>query len=175
MCSRQSHRESPKPWSALVGAGPFNEGHFATEAFGFVLAADGGYAHQAGHGLAPDFALGDFDSLGYVPADVPCEIHPTMKDASDTALALAWLKARDYEAVAVYGVLGGQRPEHTFAALASLARAASEGLRVVAVGVSFSRLVIRSSVSCICCCKSSWFIWGSRSLMRWGTVLWWRI
>ena len=134
MCSRPSHRESPKPWSALVGAGPFNEGHFAKEAFGFVLAADGGYAHLAGHGLAPDFALGDFDSLGYVPADVPCEIHPTMKDASDTALALAWLKARDYEAVAVYGVLGGQRPEHTFAALASLARAASEGLRVVAVG-----------------------------------------
>ena len=113
MCSRQSHRESPKPWSALVGAGPFNEGHFAKEAFGFVLAADGGYAHLAGHGLAPDFALGDFDSLGYVPADVPCEIHPTMKDASDTALALLGLRPgimRQWRSTASLGASGPSTP-----------------------------------------------------------------
>lgn len=118
---------------ALVGAAAFDVAHFAEERFDAVVAVDGGYASLVEAGLSADFALGDFDSLGYIPCDVPIERHPSMKDDSDTALALDWARRRGYSSVAVYGALGG-RLDHTHATIAALTHAACSGMRAVAVG-----------------------------------------
>ena len=57
---------------ALVGASEFNAEHFqmmdAAGAFDYVIAVDGGFAHLESIGRQPDMAMGDFDSLGYVPS-----------------------------------------------------------------------------------------------------------
>ncbi|MEC4176394.1 thiamine diphosphokinase [Adlercreutzia sp. R21] len=124
---------------ALVGASDFNAEHFAQRAdagaFDAVIAADGGYASLAAAGCTPDLAIGDFDSLGYVPEGVPAKAFPPEKDASDMELALEAALARSADAVEVYGVLGG-RLDHTLANLLLLASFAERGLAVTAVGES---------------------------------------
>ena len=130
---RRSYQVNTGFECALVGAASFDAGHFSHERFGTTVAVDGGYASLRKAGFAADFALGDFDSLGYVPLDVPIERHPSMKDDSDTALALDWARLRGYSSVAVYGALGG-RLDHTHATIAALAGAAHAGMRVAAVG-----------------------------------------
>ncbi len=118
---------------ALVGAASFDDEHFMAHDFDEIIAVDGGYASLAKVAVSPDFALGDFDSLGYVPDGVPVEKHPVMKDDSDTALALDWARLHGASGVAVYGALGG-RLDHTLATIAALVGAARAGMRVVAVG-----------------------------------------
>lgn len=118
---------------ALVGAASFDAAHFSRETFGCTVAVDGGYASLERVGIKPDFALGDFDSLGYVPDGVAVERHPTMKDDSDTALALDWARLKGYRRVAVYGALGG-RIDHTLATCQALVGASKRAMQAVAVG-----------------------------------------
>lgn len=118
---------------ALIGAASFDADHFSTEHFDEVIAVDGGFSSLRAIGVTPNFALGDFDSLGHVPQGVPLEQHPVMKDDSDTALALEWALAHDMREVAVYGALGG-RLDHTLATLSALVGAARAGMHAVAVG-----------------------------------------
>lgn len=124
---------------ALVGASDFNGAYFAARdgnrAFDAVIAVDGGFASLGAIGRAPDLALGDFDSLGYVPEGVPVRPFPPEKDASDMELALEEAVARGADAVEVYGALGG-RLDHTLANLQLLASFAERGLAVTAVGLS---------------------------------------
>ena len=51
-----------------------------------VIAADGGLKHTESLGLRPDIILGDFDSLGYIPAD--SRVYPVEKDDTDAMLAV---------------------------------------------------------------------------------------
>ena len=55
---------------ALVGATYFNENDFMARYnegfFDFIIAVDGGFAPLDRLGVAPDMAIGDFDSLGYL-------------------------------------------------------------------------------------------------------------
>ena len=81
----------------------------------------------------PDLALGDFDSLGYVPEGEEVLVFPPEKDASDMELALGEAMVRGADAVEVYGALGG-RLDHTLANLQLLASFAERGLTVTAVG-----------------------------------------
>lgn len=118
---------------ALVGAASFDADHFSAEHFDKMIAVDGGFSSLCAIGVTPDFALGDFDSLGHVPQGVPIERHPVMKDDSDTALALEWALAHGMREVAVYGALGG-RLDHTLATLSALVGAARAGMHAVAVG-----------------------------------------
>lgn len=122
---------------ALVGASDFNEAHFRARAgaggFDAVFAVDGGLAHLARAGFDADAAVGDFDSLGYVPDGLPVERHPVLKDASDMELAVERALAAGFDDVSVYGGLG-RRLDHTLANLQVLARAAERGARVRAIG-----------------------------------------
>ena len=56
---------------ALVGATYFNEQDFMARYnegfFDFIIAVDGGFAPLDRLGVAPDMAIGDFDSLGHTP------------------------------------------------------------------------------------------------------------
>ena len=122
---------------AIVGSASFDAEHFLAERaagrFAGVLAADGGFAHLERISVMPDVALGDFDSLGYVP-DAPCvESHSVMKDATDLELAFDWLCRKGYTSAVVYGALGN-RLDQTMATQQTLIHFARRGMEVAAVG-----------------------------------------
>ena len=125
------------PTCALVAASDFNVGNFrvcdAAGAFDCVVAVDAGFAQLESIHRVPDFVLGDFDSLGFVPKGANVAVHPSHKDESDLELALCYVEEKGFERVVVYGALGG-RLDHTVAALQSCARYAEGGMEVSLVG-----------------------------------------
>ncbi len=118
---------------ALVGAADFNAQHFqqldAEGVFDFVIAVDGGFAHLEAIGRKPSMALGDFDSLGYVPTGMRISKFPVNKSKSDMELALERALNLHYERVFVYGALSG-RLDHTLGALELFAAFSERGLLV---------------------------------------------
>ena len=129
-------KEDLMPTCALVGASDFNADHFkemdAAGAFDYVVAVDGGLKHLEGIGRKANMAVGDFDSLGYVPRGMRVSRFSPEKDDSDMALALGQMKSRHYTDVYVYGGLGG-RLDHTIANMQVFSQYSEKGLYVVAV------------------------------------------
>lgn len=109
----------------IVGAGAFTNRDFVVETDDLVIAADGGYRALLGLGVIPHILLGDFDSLGGVPADLPSSVKvihfPTKKDDTDTGIALETGYQMGYRAFALYGC-GGGRLDHLFANMQSMCR-----------------------------------------------------
>jgi thiamine pyrophosphokinase len=96
-----------------------------------VIAADGGYAHL--HGIHADLVVGDFDSLGYVPAGESVVRHPAEKDDTDTMLAARIGLSRGYRAFVLLGGVGG-RLDHTLANIQTLAFLRENGARAALRG-----------------------------------------
>lgn len=123
---------------ALVGASDFNEDVFrrrvAEGAFAAVVAVDGGVASVRAAGVEPTVAIGDFDSLGYVPEGVPVQRHTPFKAASDMELGVLWAQHHGARRIEAYGALGG-RLDHTIANLQLFARVSEEGAQVRLVGL----------------------------------------
>ena len=90
---------------ALVGATDFNAVHFESQGFDCVIAVDGGYESLRAIGCEPDVAVGDFDSLGFVPAGDNVDVHPSEKDESDMELAIRMAAARGFDTLLIYGAL----------------------------------------------------------------------
>lgn len=122
---------------ALVGAVDFNGEHFRSQAFDYVVAVDGGYAHLETIEAVPDLVLGDFDSLGYVPDHPHVETHPTHKDASDIELAMERAVELGFDTLVVYGCLSG-RLDHTYGMLQLVGKFSQCGCRVFAIGDTFA-------------------------------------
>ena len=124
--------------AALVCASDFNQQEFlrlhAQCPFTEIVAVDGGYSHLLVAGVAPTRALGDFDSLGFVPHGVPVVTFPEEKDDSDLGLALSWAAQQPFDLVFVYGAFAG-RPDHTMASYQAMAGYAQQAGRPV-VGVA---------------------------------------
>ena len=78
-----------------------------------IIAADGGLVHTEKFGLAPHEILGDFDSLGYIPAD--SRVFPVEKDDTDSMLAVRRGLDLGYREFYLYGSLDGPRLDHTVA------------------------------------------------------------
>ena len=78
-----------------------------------VIAADGGLKHTEKLGISPDEILGDFDSLGYIPAD--SRVFPVEKDDTDAMLAVRRGLQLGYREFILYGSLDGPRLDHTIA------------------------------------------------------------
>lgn len=121
---------------ALVGSSQFNAAHFqeldAAGVFDYVIAVDGGFASLEAIGRKPDMALGDFDSLGYVPKGLRVAQFSSHKNKSDMELALDRARSMHYDEVYVYGGLG-RRLDHTLANLQLFALFSEKGLFVTAV------------------------------------------
>lgn len=104
-----------------------------------VIAADGGLRHTQALGITPDIILGDFDSLGHIPAGA--EVHPVEKDETDAMLAIEKGLALGCDTFYLYGSLDGPRLDHTIANLQSLVYLAQHGAVGYLIG---NRQIIRS-------------------------------
>ncbi|WP_124098462.1 thiamine diphosphokinase [Ruminococcus sp. Marseille-P6503] len=93
----------------------------------FVIAADSGYRYAQALGIIPDLAMGDYDSLGYIPENCgEVMTFPKEKDDSDLMLAIREALRRGYKDITIIGALGG-RFDHTFSNLQSLGFIAKQG------------------------------------------------
>ncbi len=97
-----------------------------------IIAADGGLLHTQALGLVPNIILGDFDSLGYVPAGA--EVHPVEKDDTDSMLAIKKGLALGCDTFFLYGALDGERVDHTMANFQALQYLAERGARGYLIG-----------------------------------------
>lgn len=119
-----------KPVCYIVCALPQNH-PFSPKPGDLVIAADGGYAHMGG--IKPDLVVGDFDSLGYVPANEQVVRHPAEKDDTDTMLAARIGIERGYRTFLLLGGVGG-RLDHTLANIQTLAFLREQGARAAMIG-----------------------------------------
>ena len=101
-----------------------------------LIAADAGLLHLERLGLAPDLALGDFDSLGYVPEAPQVEVCPVRKDDTDTMAALRRALELGYRRALIFGGLGGRRFDHSLANVQALAWADAHGMEAWLIGRS---------------------------------------
>ena len=124
--------DGPEGFCRLIGAGDC--GRLEQPGPGdLVIAADGGLLHARRLGVRADLAVGDFDSLGFVPEGIPVFRHPVMKDDTDMMLAVRLGLERGYRRFLIFGGLGG-RLDHTLANLQTLAFISRSGAAGVLVG-----------------------------------------
>lgn len=117
----------------IVGAGEVSEQEIRVNDGDYVIAADGGLEYLARLGIKSDMALGDFDSLGYVPVHDHLIVHPAMKDDPDMMLAVQEGLRLGYKDFRIYGGLGG-RMDHTIANLQTLIWLTKQGARGELIG-----------------------------------------
>lgn len=105
-----------------------------------VIAADGGLRHTDALNLRPDVILGDFDSLGYVPAD--SRVYPVEKDDTDAMLAARVGLEHGCDFFLFYGAMDGPRLDHTVANFQTLAFLATHSARGVLIGRDYIATVL---------------------------------
>ena len=110
----------------LVGAGAFTMRGLYPAKGDCVIAADDGYSSLHSAGITPDLLIGDFDSLQWIPKDIPQKAFPPEKDETDMELALTEGIARGYHTFYLYGASGG-RADHTQANMQLLGYASRQG------------------------------------------------
>lgn len=110
----------------IFGAGDGFPKEFKRQPDDLVIAADGGIIHLNKLGCEPDIALGDFDSLGFIPECREVIKHPVMKNDTDMMLAVKIGFKRGCKRFMLYGGAGG-RPDHTFANIQTLTYIAERG------------------------------------------------
>tara|TARA_B110000879_G_scaffold129212_1_gene169871 strand:+ start:363 stop:1070 length:708 start_codon:yes stop_codon:yes gene_type:complete len=71
----------------------------------FICAADGAYNVLKSKDIAPDLVVGDFDSIGAIPAAIET-VHRPDQNLTDFDKALALLKERGFLNIDVYGASG---------------------------------------------------------------------
>ncbi len=105
-----------------------------------VIAADGGLRHTQALGLQPDIILGDFDSLGYIPAD--SRVYPVEKDDTDAMLAVRVGLEQGCDTFLFYGAMDGPRLDHTIANFQTLGWLATHGARGWLIGRDYIATVL---------------------------------
>lgn len=93
-----------------------------------IIAADKGYDNLRALGINPHIAVGDFDSLGFIPTDCETVQHPVRKDDTDMMLAVKIGLQRGCKEFYLYGGMGGSF-DHTLANLQTLSFIAENGGR----------------------------------------------
>ena len=122
-------------------AGDFESLTAPPEPGDYLMAADGGLLHLQRLGLRPDGVIGDFDSLGFVPAGA--EVFPVEKDDTDAMLAARKGLELGFRDFRFYGALDGPRLDHAIANFQTLQFLADRGARGYLVGKDYLVTVIR--------------------------------
>ena len=113
--------------ACIFGAGEQNIEQLTLPANALVWAADGGVAYCKKLNITPDYIIGDFDSLGYIPEKA--EVLPVQKDNTDMAAAVEKAEAFGCDTFFIYGGTG-KRLDHTLANLALLIDLSKKGKKV---------------------------------------------
>ena len=108
----------------------------------YLLAADGGLTHFEKLDRSPDGILGDFDSLGYVPAGAT--VFPVEKDDTDAMLAVRQGLQMGYREFLLYGSLDGPRLDHTVANFQTLQFLADRGATGYLIGNTHIVTVVKN-------------------------------
>lgn len=124
----------------IVGAGEWNPVPLAAGDDDMVIAVDGGYEYLKGQRI--DMAVGDFDSLSYVPEHPHLLRLPAEKDDTDMLAAIREGRKAGYQTFYIYGGRGG-RLDHTLANIQCLAYLAKQGARGHLIGQREAVTVIR--------------------------------
>jgi len=107
-----------------------------------IIAADGGLRHLIHKQHPPHVILGDFDSLGYVPAGAT--VYPVEKDDTDSMLVVRLGLERGYKEFILYGALDGPRLDHTVANFQTLQFLADHGAFGYLVGADTLVTVVKN-------------------------------
>ena len=111
----------------IVGAMPLEDDLVPNPQGGdLLIAADGGYANLTKRGIVPHLVVGDFDSLGQVPAHPNVHQLPCEKDDTDIGYAIKVGLERGYTRFVLLGGIGG-RLDHTIANLQLLGYLSQRG------------------------------------------------
>lgn len=128
----------------IIAAGECGKIQIERDESDFVVCADAGYRKALENGITPDLVVGDFDSLGEIPELENVEVHPCVKDETDTFFALSRGLERGYKSFVVFGALGG-RLDHTVANLQLLKYLCEKGARCVLLSGRETVTAVRNS------------------------------
>ena len=108
----------------LIGAGDLTVSDIPVKEEDMCIAVDGGFEYCKLLGIAPDYIIGDFDSMSEEQTKTAAEISeikgdrvivlPTVKDDTDMLAAIKLGLREGYDSFRIYGGMGG-RIEHSFA------------------------------------------------------------
>lgn len=121
--------------AVIFAAGEFDGCDYKKHENDYVIAADAGYLNAVKIGVEPDLVIGDFDSLGRIPAHDNLKILPKEKDDTDTAYAVKCALGIGIKKIFIFGGLGG-RLDHTLANIQMLSYMARRGVKGYLVGRS---------------------------------------
>lgn len=114
----------------IIAAGECEKIELEKDESDFVICADAGYLKALENNITPDLVVGDFDSLGKIPQLENVEVHPAVKDETDTFFAFCRGLERGYKSFVVFGALGG-RLDHTVANIQLLKYLCEKGAQCV--------------------------------------------
>jgi thiamine pyrophosphokinase len=101
----------------IFGSLDVKEFNFCPDENDFIIAADKGILNTEKFGLKPNYIVGDFDSLEYVPTGENVIKHPVMKDDTDLLLAIKTGFDNGFKNFRIFGCIGGERLDHTIATI----------------------------------------------------------
>lgn len=110
----------------IAGAGENYGLDIRPEAGDFVIAVDAGYRFLEEKGIGIDLAIGDFDTLRYIPRHPNVTVLEAEKDDTDMRAAVREGLQAGYERFCIYCGTGG-RLDHTLANLQLLADVSGRG------------------------------------------------
>lgn len=121
----------------IVGAGEFNKAAWNYEKDDYLIAADGGYDYVKQMQMIPNLVIGDMDSVAEetFQKEVPVMKLPTEKDDTDMLAAIKEGLAAGCKEFVIYGALGGERIDHSFANIQCLLYLHHHGAKGVLYGV----------------------------------------
>ncbi len=110
----------------IFGAGECESAEIKKNEYDIIIAADGGYETALKNGIKPDYVIGDFDSLGYIPESENIIKLKPEKDFTDMYSAVEKGIKLGYKRFVIYGATGG-RADHTLANYQLAAMLAEKG------------------------------------------------
>ena len=103
----------------IFGSGESRGAAYSPRIGDILIAADGGYNALRRRKLRPDWVIGDFDSLGFVPKGKNVRVVPREKDDPDLILAIRCGLEAGCREFALYGATG-TRFDHSYANVLAL-------------------------------------------------------